>query len=350
MQAVNDCRSREAGIIKKLSAALALSLTACSPSAGIPASGVVGIGAGKFEPPSSKANLFVENHDEVVEYTRRGRLVRTISLNTSGTDAGGLAFDNSGYLYAISGYFGVALFAPGSRSFVRTITDGVFEPLAIAVDRSGNLYVANGHNGYEGNIAVYSPGSGTPSRTITEDIYDPESLAFDSAGNLYVGNGLYADEVTVYSPSGTLLRTITDGVRDPQSIALDARDDLFVANTEDGEGRTVTVYAPGKTQLLQTITDGIDCPQTLAVDSAGRLYVANNANGTATVYTAKTRKLLRTISKKVRNPWGLAVDSADTLYLASFLPTARIGIYPPGHLLPVHTIGSFALTLVIGPP
>ena len=133
MQAVNDWRSREAGSSKKLSAALALALTACSPSAGIPAGGVVGVGAGKFEPLSSKANLFVENHDEVLEYTRRGRLVRTISLNTSGTDAGSLAFDNSGYLYAISGYFGVAVFAPGSRSFVRTITDGVFEPLATRI-------------------------------------------------------------------------------------------------------------------------------------------------------------------------------------------------------------------------
>ncbi|MGA7202759.1 MAG: hypothetical protein WBX26_13090 [Candidatus Cybelea sp.] len=102
--------------------------------------------------------------------------------------------------------------------------------------------------------------------------------------------------------------------------------------------------------MRRTITDGIDCLQTLAVDSAGRLYVANNANGTATVYAAKTRKLLRTITKKVRAPWGLVVDSADTLYLASFLLTARIGIYPPGHLLPVHTIASFALTLAIGPP
>jgi sugar lactone lactonase YvrE len=350
MQRANDYRSAETGIIKRFFAALALALTACSPSAGIPASGAGGVGAGSLGPPGSKANLFVENHGQVLEYTPRGRLVRTINLDTSGVDTGGLAFDNSGYLYAISGYFDVAVFAPRSRSFVRTITDGVFEPLAIAVDRSGNLYVANGHNGYKGNIAIYPPGSETPSRTITEDVYDPESLAFDSAGNLYVGNGLYVDEVTVYSPSGTLLRTITDGVRDPQSIAVDARDDLFVANTDEGEGRTVTVYAPGTTQLVQTITDGIDGPQTLAVDSAGRLYVANNANGTATEYSAKTRKLLRTISKKVRHPWGLAVDSADTLYLASFLPTARIGIYPPGHVLPVHTIASFALTLAFGPP
>lgn len=67
MQAVNDSRSREAGIIKKLSAPLALALAACSPSAGIPPSRAVGVGAGKFEPPSSKANLFVENPDEVLE-------------------------------------------------------------------------------------------------------------------------------------------------------------------------------------------------------------------------------------------------------------------------------------------
>ncbi len=164
------------------------------------------------------------------------------------------------HLHAISDYFDVSVFAPTSRAFVRTITNGVYEPLALAVDRSGNLYVANGENGDYGNIAIYPPGSVTASRTISDGIYDPESLAFDSSKDLYVGNGLYADSITVYSPSGALLRTIVDGVRDPESIALDNRDDLFVANTEDGEGRTVTVYAPGKTMLVQTITDGIDCP------------------------------------------------------------------------------------------
>jgi sugar lactone lactonase YvrE len=210
--------------------------------------------------------------------------------------------------------------------------------------------VANGENGDYGNIAVYPPGSETPSRKITAEIYDPESLAFDSSGNLYVGNGLYADRVTVYSPSGALLRTIAEGVQDPESIALDAHDNLFVANTEDGLGRTVTVYPAGKTKLLQTITDGVDCPQSLALDSAGRLYVANNADGTATVYAPKTRKLLRTISKTVGAPWAIAVDSSDTLYLGSFGSKDKIGIYPPGHVVPARTIEAFALAMSFGPP
>lgn len=327
---------------------LAVAVTACSRPSSMPATGDVS-GESGFERAGSKVNLFVANREDVLEYTRRGHLVRTIPLGKN-APAGAVAFDKSGYLYAISDYFAVSVFAPKSRALVRTITDGIFEPLALAVDRSDNLYVANGHNGYDANIATYPPGSGTASRTITDGIYDPESLAFDSSGNLYVGNGLYADSVTVYSPSGALLRTIADGVRDPQSIALDKRDDLFVANTEDGAGRTVTVYAPGKTRLAQTITDGIDCPQSLAIDSIGHLYVANNANGTATVYAPGTRKLLRTISKKVGAPWVVAVDSSDNLYLGSFGSTDKIGIYPPGHGVPARTIASFALSLGFGPP
>jgi sugar lactone lactonase YvrE len=327
---------------------LAMAVAACSTPSSMPAARGISSESG-FERVGSKANLFVANRDDVLEYTPRGHLVRTIPLGKH-APTGAVAFDKSGYLYAVSDYFAVSVFAPESRKLVRTITDGIYEPLGLAVDRSDNLYVANGHNGYDGNIAIYPPGSGTASRTITDGIYDPESLAFDSSGNLYVGNGLYADRVTVYSPSGALLRTIVDGVQDPQSIALDNRDELFVANTEDGAGRTVTVYAPGKTKLVQTITDGIDCPQSLAIDSAGHLYVANNANHTATVYALGTRKLLRTISKKVGAPWVVAVDSNDNLYLASFGSKDRIGIYPPGHDIPARTIASFALSLGFGPP
>jgi sugar lactone lactonase YvrE len=328
---------------------LAVAVTACSTPSTVPATGDIGGGESARGQAASKVNLFVANREDILEYTRAGRLVRTIPLGKY-APAGAIAFDKPGNLYAVSDYFAVSVFAPKSRALVRTITNGIFEPFALAVDSSNNLYVANGSNGYNGNIAVYPPGSATASRTITDGIYDPESLALDSSGNLYVGNGLYADRVTVYSPSGTLLRTIVDGVQDPQSIVLDRRDDVFVANTALGAGRTVTVYAPGKTTLVQTITDGIKFPQSLAIDSTGNLYVANNGNDTATVYAPKTRKLVRTISKKVGAPWALALDSNDNLYLGSFGSKDKVGVYPPGHAVPARTIAAFALSLGFGPP
>ena len=325
-------------MLKRLFLALVPMLAACSTPTGIPSSNVAAghdVSSGR----TGTLNLFVQGRNEIFEYTRRGRLVHSMTLGREGAPGGGLAFDSSGYLYATSDDFDIAVFAPQSRQLVRTITDGIFEPLTLAVDRSDNLYVANGQNG-QGDIAIFPPGTTTPSTTITQGIYDPESLAFDSAGNLYVGNGAYADTVTVYSPNGTLLRTITDGVRDPESIALDANDDLFVANTEDGEGRTVTVYKPGTTKLAQTITDRIHCPQALTVDKAGTLYVANWENSTATVYAAKTRKLLRTISKNVAAPWVIAVDSTDHLYVGDMGPAPQVSVYSPKRDRPRRTIPS----------
>ncbi len=326
-------------MLKRLFLALALTLAACSAPTGIPLSNVAAGHDVSLGRAAGTANLFVQGRDEIFEYTRHGRLVHSMPLSKEPAPGGGLAFDSSGYLYATSDDFDVAVFAPQSRKLIRTISDGIFEPLTLAVDRSNNLYVANGQNG-QGDIAIFPPGTTTPSTTITQGIYDPESLAFDSSGNLYVGNGLYADTVTVYSPNGTLLRTITEGVRDPESIALDAHDNLFVANTEDGEGRTVTVYAPGTTKLVQTITDGVHCPQALTIDTAGKLYVANWANSTATVYAAKTRKLLRTISKNVGAPWVIAVDPTDHLYVGDMRPTPRVSVYSPERDRPERTIPS----------
>lgn len=323
----------------RLFLALALTLAACSTATSIPLRDVAAGHQATLGRAARTTNLFVQGRDEIFEYTRHGRLLHSMPLGNEPAPGGGLAFDSSGYLYATSDYFDVAVFAPQSRQLARTISNGIYEPLTLAVDRSDNLYVANGQNG-AGDIAIFRPGSSTPSTTITQGIYDPESLAFDSSGNLYVGNGLYADTVTVYSPNGTLLRTITDGIRDPESIALDANDDLFVANTEDGEGRTVTVYKPGTTKLAQTITDHIHCPQALTVDTAGNLYVANWKNSTATVYAATTRKLIRTISKNVAAPWVIAVDSTDRLYVGDMGRAPEVSVYSPERDRPQRTIPS----------
>ena len=58
------------------------------------------------------------------------------------------------------------------------------DPVALAFDSSGNLYVAN----QDGNtVSKFAPGSTTASATLT-GLNRPDALAFDSSGNLYVAN------------------------------------------------------------------------------------------------------------------------------------------------------------------
>jgi hypothetical protein len=100
-----------------------------------------------------------------------------------------------------------------------TIVKGIRTPDALAVDGSGNLYVAN-LNGQ--SVTVYAPGGSTPIRTITQGVNFPKSLAIGPEGNLYVAD-LYQDSVSVYKPDGSQpFLTIKQGVSTPVSLTLNA--------------------------------------------------------------------------------------------------------------------------------
>jgi len=79
----------------------------------------------------------------------------------------------------------VQVFPVGSRKKLRTITEGLSTPDALAFDGSGNLYVANYGNA---TVTVYPPGGTSASETISQGISHPIALTIDGSGNLYVVN------------------------------------------------------------------------------------------------------------------------------------------------------------------
>jgi hypothetical protein len=331
---------------------VAASLGACAHSPGLPPGQTSIVQAAPAATSTRQIALFAENHDDIVEYDAGGNLIRKIKHGIPQPgNVGGLAFDSKGTLYAVTGTFAISMYAPVTRKFVGTISDGLQTPLAIAVDRRDDLYAGNE---IYNDVAVYFRGRKHPSRTIGEGINDPAALAFDSRDNLYVAN-LAGDSVTVYSPYGKLLRTVRDGVFGPEAIALDAKDDLFVANTNYGAGATVTIYKPHSNRLAKTLQTGKQ-PQALAVDAADSLYVANAASGTATVYSAPNWKLSYTI-RNVGNSRNIAVDASGDLYLSCYLHSkrndARIKIYKPGANVPSKTIHKGLVNvyvIALGPP
>ena len=90
----------------------------------------------------------------------------------------------------------VTVYASGTTSVLDTISEGVNEPYSLALDGSGNLYVANLSTS---TVTVYASGSTSVLRTISQGVSWPTALAFDDSGNLYVTN-LTGGTVTVYAP------------------------------------------------------------------------------------------------------------------------------------------------------
>src|SRR5207244_1560613 len=89
---------------------------------------------------------------------------------------------------------------------------GLRDPYAIAVDARGSIYVANYQGGPSGSgsITVYRPGSNGNVKTIgtiagpSTGLHDPVGVAVDCSGSIYVANyeGGPSEfgSVTVYQP------------------------------------------------------------------------------------------------------------------------------------------------------
>jgi len=109
------------------------------------------------------------------------------------------------------------VYAPGSKSPSRTITNGITSPRGLAVDSNGTLYVANL---YQSNVEEYRPGSGDPFQTITQAMDRPEGLTVDKKGTLYVSN-IVNSTVVEFAPGSLkpLKRQISKGLFEPEGIA-----------------------------------------------------------------------------------------------------------------------------------
>ncbi len=130
----------------------------------------------------------------------------------------------------------------GSHS---TFASGLNYPVGLAFDNSGNLYAANSGGG-NGNSTIekFTP-NGIGTVFASSGLSLPWGMAFDSSGNLYVAN-LAGDTIEEFDPtgSGAVFATAAEGLNFPAAIAFDASGNLYVANVGN---YTIEKFSPGGT-------------------------------------------------------------------------------------------------------
>jgi hypothetical protein len=120
----------------------------------------------------------------------------------------------------------------------------------------------------------------------------PLGLAVDASGNLYVANH-NANNILIYNSSYVqqTSETITSGIDVPTGLAIDASGNLWVANygaSNGGSEGSITEYAAGVMQSSNTITNGVVGPQNMVFDELGDLWVNNNGGSLTAYVTAGT--------------------------------------------------------------
>jgi len=276
----------------------------------------------------------------------------------------------------------------GNVAPIATITGantGLDNPTGIALDSAGNLYVANDGSEIGGadSVTVFPPLTSlhgqpnypnvTPSATISgaaTGIEVPYGIAIDPSGNIYVANSASLngdpDTVTVFpqlaslpgqpnypnvSPSATISGAST-GLNSPGGITVDSGGNIYV--TDDGSvsggADSLTVYAAGSngnvapTATISGGATGLELPFGVAIDSSGNLYVVNPGSAVGgvdslTIYpsgSSGNTAPSATISSdtEIEAPFGIALDASDNIYVAdagsAFGGVDSVSIYPYG--------------------
>jgi sugar lactone lactonase YvrE len=244
------------------------------------------------------------------EHAQSAPPLATISLPA---EPQGLWVDRTGVLYAVVGT-SVEEFAPGASAPFLTLTSGLHDPIAVAVDSNLTVYV-NDQEGTNVGIVEYPAGSSTPSLTVSLTVPNTifafsGGLTFDGAGNLYATAFFYNQppaHVYRIAPGATKAVDLgLIGVGTEAGLGSDAAGNLYAGNETDD----INVYAPGHSEPRRVIEIGTQGPSLFAVTRKGGLYVPYQARafGTLLEFSARGRTLANTLSGNFfKQPFGAAL-------------------------------------------
>ena len=237
--------------------------------------------------------------------------------------------------------------------------DGV----GMAVDASGNLFIADGDNnvirkvGTNGIITTVAGDgnlgySGDGGKATRAELNGPFGVAVDTSGNLFIADG--GNNVIRKVGTNGIITTVAGGgysgdggaatnaeLHNPTGVAVDASGNLFVAGWGDSVIRKV-----GTNGIITTVVgngtagysgDGgaatnaeLNCLQGLAVDASGNLFIADGGNNV--IRKVGPNGIITTVAgngsggysgdggaatlAQLNWPFGVAVDVSGNLFIA----------------------------------
>jgi hypothetical protein len=263
----------------------------------------------------------------------------------------------AGVVTTLAGQAGSGGVADGTGSAAR-----FYDPNGVAVDRSGNVYVADTGNNTIREVTadgVVRTLAGLPGSTGSTDgtgstarFYGPTGVAVDGSGNVYVADSANNTirKVTSAGMVTTLAgqagsRGVADGTGsaarfyDPNGVAVDRSGNVYVADTYNHAIRKVTPDGIVTTLAGQPARSGssdgaggtarFNFPTGVAVDRAGTVYVADSNNDTIRKITpAGVVTTLAGLAgspggtdgtggtARFKQPYGVAVDGSGNVFVS----------------------------------
>jgi uncharacterized protein (TIGR03437 family) len=254
------------------------------------------------------AIYFADSANDLVRKVYNGVIINV--FNTQGPT--GVALDSNGLLYvAADSYFGTV---------VQQFT-GIASARDLTIDAAGDIYFTSGafvSKIPSGGSPAIIAGSGTPPNfggdggpAIAAQLSSPSAIAVDSSGNWYIADTLN-NRIRLITPQGVISTLAGTGdstqLNGPRSVAIDSSNNLYIADTGNN---AVQILAPGG--IMKPLDTQLNNPVSVAVDAHGSVYIADYGNNRIVQVTSGGTA---STFAEIDNPLAVAVDASGNVVVA----------------------------------
>jgi len=204
-------------------------------------------------------------------------------------------------------------------------------PNGVAVDASGNVIVGDTLNNavkvilaVNGSIPAISP----TINPLGGGFAAPAGVAKDASGNVYVSD--FGNSAVKLIPPGcgdaTCVKTLAN-ISYPNGIAVDGSGNVFVTSAISNavyEILAVNGSIPATLPTINPLGSGFSYPNGATVDASGNVYVADSGNNALKVILAvngsipATSPTIITLDSNLYWPTGVVLDASGIIYVADY--------------------------------
>ena len=258
-------------------------------------------------------------------------------LGTVGTQPIGMAIDPSGNLYVTN---------ESSNNVSKISSTGVVTanwaptgqfPMGITIDPYGNLYVVNGSSN---TISKITP-AGVSTINWASTGLSPREIAIDASGNLYVTNNAEAS-ITKITPAGVSTINWASTASSPYAIAIDASGNIYATSYDSN---VITKISPSGTSILNWANTGT-YPLQMAIDASGNIYTSNYLSNNVSKITPAGLSTVNWASTGL-NPYGITISPNGNIFVANTGSNSITQITPAGDSATILYAGTTIYPIVL---
>ena len=242
----------------------------------------------------------------------------------------GVAVDASGNIFLADTCNNAVreILANSGYTTVKTLGSGFSQPSAVALDASGNVYVADyGNNAVK---EILASGGYATVKTLGGGFKHPRGVALDASGDVYVGdygNNAVKEILAVNGsvPSSPGINLLGSGFVGPAGVAVDGSGDVYIADFGNNKVQEIVAAGgsiPSSSPAILTLGSGFNEPAAVAVDGSGNVYVADSGNDMVQQIVSvggtipSSSPTIKSLGSGFSEPSAVAVDGNGDVFVA----------------------------------